>query len=228
MIFVANYKMNGNIDFYKKANKIFNKLKVEDTIVLCPPFVYMPFFKLNKKNVYLGAQDVAQIENKTSTGQISAKMLTELGAKYCIVGHSERRELFESNEIVAQKVKQCHDNDLVPIVCVGEKTKTAKLDVLIEQVEVALSKAERKDVIFAYEPIWAIGSGEIPTVKKINTALNLIKKTAKKCGYNVRVLYGGSVKLSNSNQLKTSVADGFLMGGVSLNLDEFINIVRGE
>ena len=228
MIFVANYKMNGNKDFYKKVNKIFNKLKVKDTIVLCPPFVYMPFFKMKNKNVSLGSQDISSLENKKSTGQINGKMLKEMNVLYTLIGHSERRELYETDEIVANKVNYAQENGITPIVCVGEKTKTAKLDVLVDQVETALSKAKSKEIIFAYEPVWAIGSGEVPTVKKINKALNIIKETALKKGFEVKVLYGGSVNLSNCKELRTSVADGFLMGGVSLKVDEFISIVKGE
>ena len=120
------------------------------------------------------------------------------------------------------------ENNITPIVCVGEKTKTAKLDVLVEQVEKALSKVENSNIIFAYEPIWAIGSGEVPTVLKINKALKIIKDIAKKKDLDVKVLYGGSVNLSNHKELKTSIADGFLMGGVSLKLDDFMCIVKGE
>ena len=228
MIFVANYKMNGDKSFYKKVNKIFNKLKVEDTIVLCPPFVYMPFFKLKSKNIHLGAQDVAQNANKKSTGQLNATMLREFDAKYCVVGHSERREIGETDEIVANKVKHCQEQNIIPIICVGEKTKSAKLEVLVEQVKIALSKAENQEVVFAYEPVWAIGSGKIPSVNKINKAIKLIKKSATEVGFDVKVLYGGSVNISNHKELKTADVDGFLMGGVSLKIDEFIKIVKGE
>ena len=228
MLFVANYKMNGDKSFYEKANKVIDKLKSKDTVVLCPPFVYMPFFDIKNKNVFLGSQDICAVENKTSTGQINAKMLNEFNVRYSIIGHSERREIGETDEIVSQKVKMAQENEIIPIVCVGEENKFSKLDVLTTQVEIALSKAENKEIIFAYEPIWAIGSGEIPTIERINEALNLIKKTAEKNGFTVKVLYGGSVNLSNHKELKTSVADGFLMGGVSLKLDDFCAIVKGE
>ncbi len=228
MLLVANYKMNGNKEFYSKVNKIFNKIKVADTIVLCPPFVYMPYFKIRNKNVFIGAQDVATLENKQSTGQTSGKMLNEFGVKYSIIGHSERRAIGETNEVVANKVRHAQENGITPIVCVGEKTKTAKLDVLIDQVKSALSKTINQDIVFAYEPVWAIGSGEIPTIKRIDKALNLISKTADDCGFKVKVLYGGSVNLKNHQELRTSVADGFLMGGVSLKLDDFLKIVKGE
>ncbi len=228
MIFVANYKMNGDKCFYEKANKVFNKLKDKDTIVLCPPFVYMPLLKIKNKNVYLGAQDVAGIENKKSTGQINAKMLGEFNVRYCLVGHSERRELGETDEMVAKKVKILQENNITPIVCVGEKTKTSKLDIITQQVKVALSEVINEDIIFAYEPVWAIGTGELPSVKKIDKALNLIKATGKECGVEIKVLYGGSVNLSIYDEVKKSIADGFLMGGVSLKIDEFVKIVKGE
>ena len=132
---------------------------------MCPPFVYMPFFSLKRKNIELGAQDIAQVENKKSTGQINGKMLKDFGVKYCLVGHSEKRAIGETDEMVADKVKYAQEQNIKPIICVGEKTKSAKLDVLIEQVQTALSKAEKKDLIFAYEPVWAIGTGDTPPIK---------------------------------------------------------------
>lgn len=227
-LLVANYKMNGNKNFYQKVNKVVNKLKSEDTVVLCPPFVYMPFFKIKNKNIYLGSQDVANVDNNKSTGQISAKMLKEFNVKFSIVGHSEKRTLGETDDIISEKVKIAQEHGIVPIVCVGEKNKTSKFGVLVEQVKNALSKAKKRDVVFAYEPVWAIGTGVQPTVSKIDKAIKLIKETAKECGFDVLVLYGGSVNLSNFQEVKKSIADGFLMGGVSHNLDEFAQIVKGE
>lgn len=225
---VANYKMNGNINFYKRINKVVNKLKVKDTnIILCPPFVYMPFFKLKNKNVFLGAQDVSMNDDDKSTGQICGKMLKEFNVKYCIVGHKERRELGETSEIVATKVKMAQIEDIVPIICVGEQTKTTNLNVLVGQVESALGKAENKELIFVYEPIWAIGTGKQPSKTKINKALKIIKDTAKKCGFNVLVLYGGSVNKTNIKEVSKCEADGVLLGGVSLKIDEFVEICKG-
>ncbi len=228
MIFVANYKMNGDKKFYQKVNRVFNKLESEDTVVLCPPFVYMSSFKLRNENVFLGSQDVSGEINKTSTGQISAKMLQELNVTYSIIGHSERREIGETDFMIASKVHMAQEFGLVPIVCVGERNRAESLDILIKQVSIALSKSQKNNVIFAYEPVWAIGTGEIPTVDQINSAISVIKETALKCGFDVQVLYGGSVNLSNHNEIRKSSADGFLMGGVSLKLDDFIKIVKGE
>ena len=227
-LFVANYKMNGDKNFYQKVNKVFNKLKSEDTIVLCPPFVYMPLLKIKNKSVFMGSQDISDCENKKSTGQISAKMLKEFNVKYSIVGHSERRAIGETDEIIADKVLKAQKEAIVPIVCVGEEQLGESLNVVASQVEIALSKAENKEIVFAYEPVWAIGTGEQPTVTNIKKALKIIKITAKHCGYSVKVLYGGSVNSSNYKEIEKSGVDGYLIGGVSLKLDEFSKIVKGE
>ena len=227
-LLVANYKMNGNIDFYQKVNKVFKKLKLEDTVILCPPFVYMPFFKIKNKKVNLGSQDISSGENKKSTGQINAKMLNEFNVKYVLIGHSERRDFGETNDLIANKVKYAQENGITPIVCVGEKTKTSKLNVLIEQINAVLEKTQNKEIVFAYEPVWAIGTGVQPTIKQIEKAIKLIKNTAKEYGFDVKVLYGGSVNVDNYKEILNSNVDGLLMGGVSLKLNEFIHIVKGE
>ena len=227
-LLVANYKMNGDKNFYNAIQKGFNKLKIKDTLVLCPPFVYMPFFKIKNKNIHLGAQDIAGENNTKSTGQISPKMLKEFGVSYTLVGHSERREIGENNEIVASKVKQAQENKITPIICVGEKTKSAKLEVLSEQVKTALSNALNNELVFAYEPIWAIGSGEQPTIKRINNAIKLIKSTALEFGFEVKVLYGGSVNAENYKEILKSNAEGLLIGGVSHKINDFLKIVKGE
>lgn len=227
-LLVANYKMNGNKGFYQKVNKSLNKLKLEDTVVLCPPFVYMPFLNIKNKNIFVGAQDITNVVNTKSTGQTSPDMLKEFNAKFVIIGHSERRAIGETDFLVADKVCVAHAADLIPIICIGEQTKASGLGILENQVRVALSKAEKKEIIFAYEPIWAIGSGEQPTVEKIDEALNIIKNVSKEVGYEVKTLYGGSVNLSNYKEVCKSCADGFLMGGVSNKIDEFVKILKGE
>lgn len=227
-LMVANYKMNGNKDFYQKVTKVVNKLRTKDTVVLCPPFVYMSFLKSKKRNIFVGAQNITDTINTKSTGEISPQMLKEFGAKFVIAGHSERRANGETDEQICKKIKVAQSCDIVPIVCVGEEGKKSSLDVLVNQVKSSLNQAEKKEIIFAYEPIWAIGSGEIPTVKQINKAIQIVKKTAKESGFNVKVLYGGSVNVNNYKELLTSVADGFLMGGVSNKLDDFVKILKGE
>ena len=227
MIFVANYKMNGDKNFYQKDNKIFNIGKFKDTIVLCPPFVYLHTCKIKNKNISLGVQDISLCVNNKSTGQISPLMLKEFNVKYAIVGHSEQRVLGLTDEQISNKVKMCVDNDIIPIVCVGELTKKSLINSFVNQIESALSLIKDGEVIFAYEPVWAIGTGETPTNKKINQAISLIKKISLEKNFNVKVLYGGSVNKENFSELLKTNADGFLLGGVSLNLEDFCKIVRG-
>lgn len=227
-LLVANFKMNGNINFYKGVKNKFNKLKLKDTVILCPPFVYMPFLQIKNKMVSIGSQNVSNVENAKSTGQISCSMLREFGVKYSIIGHSERRAIGESDSLVAEKVNNCLVNDICPIVCVGEQSKSSSLNCLTEQVKIAVSKIKTNNIIFAYEPVWAIGSGEIPTNTQINKAITLIKTTLKKEGFiNVKVLYGGSVNEQNYKGLLSTKADGFLLGGISLKLDKLETLING-
>ena len=212
-LLVANFKMNGNINFYKEVNNKFNSLKFKDTVILCPPFVYMPILKINNK----------------STGEVSADILKEFEVKYSIVGHSERRNVGETNEMVAKKVKHCVDNNICPIICVGEKTKRSSTLIIKKQLLSSISKVNKSaKLIFAYEPVWAIGSGEVPTNHKINKIIQSIKQTLKENGFtNVKVLYGGSVNETNYKELLQTCADGFLLGGVSLKLDKLETLIKG-
>ena len=225
---VANYKMNGDKEFYLQAQERLNKLNVKDTnIVLCPPFVYLPFFDIKNEKVSVGCQDIANVQKGKSTGQIGAEMLKEFDVRYAIVGHSERRALGETNELIAQKVKVCFDNGIEPIICVGGATKTIKEKQLKGQVAEALSYISDKRVVFAYEPIWAIGTGVVPTIANINEATQIIKETCVSLGFIPVVLYGGSVDDNNYKELIEANIDGFLVGGTSLKLDRFINLVKG-
>ena len=226
---VANYKMNGSSKFYFDAMKKINKVRLKDTkIILCPPFVYLPNLKIKNKFVELGAQNIAIKETTKSTGQISAKMLNEFDVKYVIVGHSEQRAIIDNNEMIANKVKNAIEHNIVPIICVGEEKKNSKLDSVLEQVKSALTNAKKGDkIVFAYEPVWAIGSGETPTVKRINKVVEAIKSAVKERGIEPVCLYGGSVSVCNYQELNSSNVDGFLIGGTSLNVDNFIEIAKG-
>lgn len=227
-LIVANYKMNGSKDFYASAFKKINNTKVKDTeIVLCPPFVYLPIFKSKNKNIKLGAQDISLCVNNKSTGQISPLMLKEHNVDYAIIGHSEQRTLGLTNEDVSNKVKICVDNKIIPIICVGELTKRSAVDSFTKQIESALTLIKGGEIVFAYEPVWAIGTGEIPTIKKIDQAVTLIKNICLKNNLDARILYGGSVNKDNFRELMNSKVDGLLLGGVSLNLIDFTEIVRG-
>ena len=226
-LLVANFKMNGDKQFYLSAVQKLNSLRQKGTeLVLCPPFCYLAFFSL--KSAKLGCQDISAEKDGKSTGQTSAKMLKDFNVQYAIVGHSERRALGETDQLVARKVKAAQENKIVPIVCVGENEKTASLTSIKNQVKIALSLANKDaEIVFAYEPVWAIGSGDTPTVKHIDRAIKIIKNECAKHHFNCKVLYGGSVNEKNYNEFLSSTADGFLLGGVSLKLDSFVEIING-
>lgn len=223
---VANYKMNGDIKFFKNISKtIINKDK-DAKVILCPPFIYLPSIKL-KKSIGLGCQDICcQVDGK-STGQISPNMIKEFGVKYAIIGHSERR-VFESDEMINQKIKIALNNEITPIVCVGESDRSIAKKFVVAQVKSALKGIDNKsNIILAYEPIWAIGSGVVPTNKDIDSIIKSIKNCAKKLGFDLPVLYGGSVNEKNIDELNSTLADGFLVGSACLNKDKFNSIING-
>lgn len=225
-LLVANYKTNGDKQFYLSAFKKLNKIKAKGTkLVLCPPFCYLPLFNVNA--ACLGSQDICSEENGKSTGQISAKMLKEFGVKFCLVGHSERRKLGETDEFVALKVKNAVENQIVPIVCVGENVGE-KQSVIKNQVKIALTFVKPSaEILFAYEPVWAIGTGNTPTTRHVNKAVETIKKECSKLGFDCKILYGGSINGKNYKEFLNCHIDGFLLGAVSLKTDEFIEIVKG-
>ena len=173
-------------------------------IIICPPFPYIKH--LNIDYVFKGAQDCSFYLNGAYTGEISSKILKELDCQFCIVGHSERRNLFnENNEIVSQKAINCFKDKIIPILCVGEtfgqKKNHKTKEILIEQVKNSIPKeTNNSNLIIAYEPIWAIGTGLTPTLKEIDEIHGFIKNDIS--GFNnYKVLYGGSVKSSNCKEI---------------------------
>lgn len=226
-LLVANYKMNGDKKFFLSANEKLNNLRAKGAkLVLCPPFCYLA--DLNLKTAKLGCQDISAEGEGKSTGQISAKMLKDFGVEYAIVGHSERRAMGETDMFVAKKVKAATNSKIIPIVCVGESEKNEKQSNIKNQVKIALSLADKNaEIVFAYEPVWAIGTGDTPTVKHIDRAIKIVKDECAKHGFNCKVLYGGSVNEKNFREFLSSSADGFLLGGVSLKIDKFIEIAKG-
>ena len=213
-IIVGNFKMN---PFSKKeAEELFKAfdIKTKNIVILCPSFTY-----LQKGNNYiLGAQNCFYKNEGAYTGEISPKMLKDLGCKYVIIGHSERREIFkEDNECINLKIKICLENKLKPILCVGEKLGEDRKQVLRAQ----LKGINNKNIIIAYEPVWAIGTGKACELEDILSSYNLIKKIAKEN----KVLYGGSVNSINAKDI-INITDGVLVGGASINKKEFLKIIK--
>tara|TARA_B100001123_G_C15260871_1_gene1006529 strand:- start:450 stop:1202 length:753 start_codon:yes stop_codon:yes gene_type:complete len=241
-IISANWKMNGSMTMIDEFKRYFssknNNIKKDIAIILCPPFPYLTRLieaSLNK-NVFIGAQDCSINDSLSMTGNISASILKDIGCKFVILGHSERRILFnETNEIISNKVKDAIKNNLSTIVCVGEteseKRNNKTLNILEKQINDSLcSLCNANNTIIAYEPVWAIGTGTIPSIDeiiKINTFIKKILDTKYKKDNNFKIIYGGSVKPINSRHLLSqSSIDGALVGGSSLIIADFGQIIN--
>jgi triosephosphate isomerase len=216
--------MNGSVDFYKAIQKETKIHKDKDTkIILCPPFIYLPFLKVNNKNVFLGAQDIAGRESVKGTGKISGKMLKEFNVSYCIVGHCE---LKDDDEMIVCKIKKALKNKIIPIICVGENNEKDDVTVIQEKLNKYLAEISREEIIIAYEPCWSVGSGKTPKIERINAVSDIIKSFCESKRINVKILYGGSVNKSNFSRLKKANIDGFLIGEQSKDLISFVNFIK--
>ena len=233
--FVANWKMFGNLRSLYSLNKVLsftkkykrNKFK----LIYCPPNTLISPFKdkLKSSSIDIGAQNCHESENfGANTGQVNSNMLKDVGAKYVIIGHSENRQLGESDNLINLKIKSSIKSGLKVIFCIGEtlaqkrKKKTKKI--LSRQITNGLKKVKnKKNILMAYEPVWAIGSGLIPNETEIFEITNFIKNKVK----GSKVLYGGSVNPKNIKLLKKiNNVDGFLIGGASQNPNNFIDIIK--
>jgi len=214
----------------EEAEDIFEGIKngIGDTsaeVVVCPPFVYLPLLK----GLTIGAQNVFYSDGHALTGGISGAMLKDLGVEYVIIGHSEsRRYLKETDEIVNKKIKESLENKLKVIFCTGEtaeeKDAGKKNEVLERQIRIGLAGVgDLENINVAYEPVWAIGTGNNCPPGEAKSSIDFIRKLAKVS----RILYGGSVKSENSGDyVKSAGANGLLVGGASLNPEEFVKIVK--
>ena len=214
----------------------------ENEVILCVPYTDLFYALLNVQgtNIKIGAQNMHWEETGAYTGEVSPGMLKCIGVKYVIIGHSERRQYYnETDETVNKKVKAAFENELTPIVCVGESLEQRENGeteaVITKQTKLALeglSKEQVKETIIAYEPIWAIGTGKTATSEDANNSIKAIREEiAKIYGQEtadcVIIQYGGSVKSANAKELfETSDIDGGLVGGASLKPEEFAKIVN--
>ncbi|MGM9992296.1 MAG: triose-phosphate isomerase [Candidatus Bruticola sp.] len=245
-LLAANWKMNmARTEAHKLVTELLAQVgDVKDRdIAICPPFhLLADVEKLveGHDNVYLGAQDLYWKDSGAYTGEVSAPMLLDVGCRMVIIGHSERRAMFgETDETCSKKVAAAVAHKLIPILCVGESlvqredNKTA--EVVTSQLRGALQGLEIEDgnqLVIAYEPIWAIGTGKTDTPESANETMVLLRSTLeeifnKDIADKVRLLYGGSVKPANiAGFMACSDIDGALVGGASLKADSFAQIVR--
>tara|TARA_Y100001960_G_scaffold188135_1_gene197311 strand:+ start:193 stop:921 length:729 start_codon:yes stop_codon:yes gene_type:complete len=232
-IVIANWKLNGSTSFlrdYLNNIEIKQSNLRDNCLIICPPTPYIK--EINSSEFLKGAQDCSQFEEGAFTGEINAKMLKDIGCDFCIIGHSERRNHFkESNETILTKITNCINNDLIPICCVGESLEEKKQgltkEVLKDQITKSLPKnINLNKIIIAYEPLWSIGTGIIPKIEDIVSIHNYIKNSIF-LENNTKIVYGGSVKANNCKKIiNLKEVDGLLVGGASLNLDEFNKIIE--
>lgn len=236
---VGNWKMNGSL----AANAVLlSELKPllananAVAVAMCAPFVYLAQLSDMSSigGFKVGAQDVSIHLDGAYTGETSAAMLADIGCEYVIIGHSERREYHhESNLLVAQKALAAQRAGLTPIVCVGEtlaqRESDSALDVIGEQlsaVKSVLGESVLSQCVIAYEPVWAIGTGLTATPEQAQEVHQFIRATLGSAGVDTQILYGGSVKPDNAQSLfEQADIDGALVGGASLNAQDFFNIV---
>ncbi len=240
MIFIANWKMNGEKKHISDIDKTINFSKKQKNkkikIVYCPPYTLISKIrnKVKNTNIKVGAQNIHYINDYGAfTGLINSKLIKSAGADYVIIGHSENRS-FESDLIINKKIISALKENLKVIFCIGETYKEKKNNitfrVLKRQISTALKNIKKiNNIIFAYEPRWAIGTGKLPNLaqlnKNINYINNLISKSKKKQTY--KIIYGGSVNSKNvSELLKIKDLKGFLIGSASLKSKNFIDIIK--
>lgn len=247
IIIAGNWKMNKTV---KEAVELINELKrnlyeIENVeIVVCPPFTALTTISdmLNTSNIKLGSQNMHWEESGAYTGEISGKMLKEIGVEFVIIGHSERRQFFgETDETVNKRIKAALKLGLTPIVCVGEnlnqRERNLTLDVIREQFVGGfkdLTADDIKKIIIAYEPVWAIGTGKTATTAQAQEVHKfirdlLIKNYGDTIAKEIRIQYGGSVKPANTRDLVLQAdIDGALVGGASLDAASFVEIVKSS
>lgn len=244
---IGNWKMNTTLQTgLELVNALAKDLNnVPDREVgVCPPFIYLAEIKkvIQSTNIKLGAQNMHWEAKGAFTAEISATMLKDIGCDYVIIGHSERRHIFsETDQMINKKIKAALNTQLTPVFCVGEqleeREKGTTDQVLRQQVEKGLNEltAEQiNNIIIAYEPVWAIGTGKTATPAQAQEAhlfvRNLISRlTDETVAQNVRILYGGSVKPDNAGELMIQPdVDGALVGGASLEAGSFSKIVKYE
>ncbi len=216
---IANWKCNPTT--LALAKKLFISVQKglknigNSQVIICPPFVYLQELLKFKKELKFGAQNCCWEEKGAFTGEVSPKMLKDLGCQYVILGHSEKRKYScESNSLINKRIKSAIKQGLKPILCIDS----------ISQIKPCLKGVSKRNVIIAYEPIWAIGTGKTPSFKQAEVFNNKMKKAL---GLKTIILYGGSVSIKNvKGFINQSGFDGVLLGGASLRAKEFMSIVQ--
>ena len=239
-LIAGNWKMHGTAESARKLATEVSHHNAQETaaeIIIFPPLVHISAVSdaLSDSSISVGAQNVSQYSNGAYTGEVSAEMLLDQGCKYVLVGHSERRAILgESDQTVAEKFRAAQNAGLIPILCVGEslqqRQQDATLEVVAKQISAVIDLVGLDRVcqsVIAYEPVWAIGTGETASPEQAQDVHAVIRTQLGEAGRSTTLLYGGSVNKSNAAELfKQPDIDGGLVGGASLEADEFLNIAQ--
>lgn len=245
-IVAGNWKMNLSFELADDlVNEIAEKLdsvELDLDVVICPPFPYLELTSdlAQESNFFAGAQNVASFDNGAYTGEVSSEMLASMNVDYCIVGHSERRKYFnETNQEIATKITKLLKDDIKPIFCLGEVLEEREsgkhFDVVQKQLQESLfnlTSQEILNVVIAYEPVWAIGTGKTATslqAQEMHAFIRslLDKKYGNEVAEEISILYGGSCNAKNAKELFANKdVDGGLIGGASLKAEDFIAIIK--
>ena len=243
LLIAGNWKMNGNkkdISFIKGLSKFISNHKLKNVeVLICPPFTLIDKFSslTSRSSINIGAQDCSSNDSGAYTGEISASMIKDFNGKYCIIGHSERRNYHkETNNLINNKILQAQEKNLRTILCVGETLSDRKnkrtLRVLGNQLKSSLKgKINPNQLDIAYEPVWAIGTGLVPGNSNIEEVHNFIFSKLKRIygnrAKNIRILYGGSVNSNNISSISSlNNVSGALIGGASLNISDMKSILK--
>ena len=244
----GNWKMNGSIALAQDIFKQFAQKVPTDfsEVVICPPSIYLESInqlistnanELNIANLSVGAQNLNQHDSGAHTGEISGLMIKNSGCRYVIVGHSERRKMYnDTSDVVTEKFSAALQHGLTPILCVGESSEARSegrtFDVIAEELDVIVAKngsAAFDNAVIAYEPLWAIGTGKSASPEQAQEVHAFIRKRisdiSPSAGAKIRILYGGSVTPTNAADIFAQPdVDGGLIGGASLNSSDFLSL----
>lgn len=243
---IGNWKMNKSFeeadDLMNEIGEAIQDMSLQTEAVLCPPYLYLELATdlAEECDFNIGAQNCCEFEDGAVTGEISAKMLSDIDVEFCIVGHSERRKYYhETNQIIAQKVNNLLKYSIIPVVCCGESLEEREQNIQFQVIEnqikeslFHLNKDEFSQVVIAYEPIWAIGTGKTATPEQAEEMHRFIrqlieKKYGSEVAYASYILYGGSCNPANAlNLFSQNDIDGGLIGGASLVAKDFMSIIE--
>jgi len=242
-IVAGNWKMNASKESVNKLilGILSGMSEVRSEVVVCAPFPYLSQVEalITHSQIKLGAQNLNTNSSGAFTGEVSANMIKDFGAKHVIVGHSERRSLYgETNLLVAEKVKAALDNDLTPLLCVGESLDQREAGetetVVAEQINTVIESVgidAFRNIIIAYEPVWAIGTGKTASPEQAQAIhlfiRGLLGESNESIAQSIPILYGGSMNVDNANELISCAdIDGGLIGGAALKAEDFLQICK--